>query len=84
MTKQQKYLDFDQYIQQGEPEQKDKAEAWRVAIGLQAVDGLKTSEMIPFALKSNVPVDKILVMFTETLSASSLSASAQSRAVLVV
>ena len=40
----QLYLDFDEYIRQGEPEKKDRAEAWRVAIGLQAVDGLKTSE----------------------------------------
>jgi hypothetical protein len=42
----QQYLDFDVYIRQGEPGKKDRAEAWRVAIGLQAVDGLKTSEKI--------------------------------------
>ena len=42
----QMYLDFDEYIRQGEPEKKDRAEAWRVAIGLQAVDGLKTSEYL--------------------------------------
>ena len=28
------YLDFDEYIRQGEPQQKERAEAWRVAIGL--------------------------------------------------
>ena len=39
-----RYLDFDEYIRQGEPQQRERAEAWRVAIGLQAVDGLKTSE----------------------------------------
>ena len=34
-------LDFDYYIQHGEPSQREKAEAWAVAIGLQDVDGLK-------------------------------------------
>lgn len=37
------YLNFDEYIRQGEPQKRERAEAWRVAIGLQAVDGLKTS-----------------------------------------
>ena len=36
-------LNFDEYIRQGEPQKKERAEAWRVAIGLQAVDGLKVS-----------------------------------------
>lgn len=31
------YLNFDEYIRQGEPAQRERAEAWRVAIGLQAV-----------------------------------------------
>lgn len=35
--------EFDYYIQQGEPSQREKAEAWAVAIGLQDVDGLKPS-----------------------------------------
>ncbi len=30
------YLNFDEYIRQGDPQKKEKAEAWRVAIGLQA------------------------------------------------
>ena len=42
----QLYLDFDQYIRQGEAGQKERAQAWRTAIGLQAVDGLKTSEYL--------------------------------------
>lgn len=29
------YLDFDEYIRQGEPAQRERAEAWRVAIGYQ-------------------------------------------------
>ena len=36
-------LNFDYYIQHGEPSQREKAEAWAVAIGLQDVDGLKPS-----------------------------------------
>ncbi len=40
------YLNFDEYIRQGEPQKKERAEAWSVAIGLQAVDGLKTSEYL--------------------------------------
>lgn len=35
------YLDFEEYIRQGEPDKKEKASIWRTAIGLQAVDGLK-------------------------------------------
>ena len=34
---------LEEYIKQGEPVQIEKSEAWRTAIGLQAVDGLKTS-----------------------------------------
>ena len=37
-------IDFDTYIKMGEPGGKERAEAWKTAIGLQAVDGLKTSE----------------------------------------
>ena len=38
--------DFDKYIRQGEPESKEKAQAWQTAIGLQDVDGLKPSEYL--------------------------------------
>ena len=48
------YLDFDEYIRQGEPQQKERAEAWRVAIGLQAVDGLKTSEYLHETARRNI------------------------------
>lgn len=39
-------IDFDTYIRMGEPGGKERAEAWKTAIGLQAVDGLKTSEYL--------------------------------------
>ena len=53
----QLYLDFDEYIRQGEPDQKEKAEAWRVAIGLQAVDGLTTSEYLQQTARRNIEGD---------------------------
>ena len=42
MDEKELYINFDEYIRQGEPQKRERAEAWRVAIGLQAVDGLKT------------------------------------------
>jgi hypothetical protein len=39
-------MDFEEYIRQGEPEAGEKASAWQAAIGLQAVDGLKTSDYL--------------------------------------
>lgn len=37
---------FKEYIRESEPEKRDKGYAWHTAIGLQAVDGLKTSEYL--------------------------------------
>lgn len=42
----QLYLDFDTYLRQGEPSQREKASIWQTAIGLQKVDGLETSEYL--------------------------------------
>lgn len=39
-------IDFEQYIKQNEPDKKERAYAWQTAIGLQAVDGLKTSDYL--------------------------------------
>lgn len=39
-------MDFDEYIRQGEPQQREKGYAWQTAIGLQAVDGLKPSDYL--------------------------------------
>ena len=39
-------IDFESYIRNGEPDKKEKASAWRTAIGLQAVDGLSTSDYL--------------------------------------
>lgn len=37
---------FREYIKESEPTKRDKGYAWHTAIGLQAVDGLKTSEYL--------------------------------------
>ncbi|MCC8105675.1 MAG: Fic family protein [Clostridiales bacterium] len=37
---------FKEYIKESEPDKREKGYAWHTAIGLQAVDGLKTSEYL--------------------------------------
>ena len=39
-------IDFESYIRGIEPDKKEKASAWKTAIGLQAVDGLQTSDYL--------------------------------------
>jgi len=51
---QQLYIDFDQYIRQGEPDKREKAHAWSTAIGLQAVDGLTTSAYLQETARRNI------------------------------
>ena len=53
MTDEQ-YINFDEYIRQGEPSKRERADAWRVAIGLQAVDGLKTSAYLQETARHNI------------------------------
>ena len=48
------YLDFEEYIRQGEPDKKEKASIWRTAIGLQAVDGLKTSDYLKETARKHI------------------------------
>ncbi len=52
--KKQNILDFDEYIRQGEPSKKEKASIWQTAIGLQAVDGLKTSDYLKEAARKHI------------------------------
>ena len=50
---------FKEYIKQSEPSKRDKGYAWHTAIGLQAVDGLKStraSELIKMLVDSEVIV----------------------------
>ena len=46
--------DLEEYIRQGEPGKVEKSEAWQTAIGLQAVDGLKTSEYLLNTAKEHI------------------------------
>ena len=45
---------FEEYIRQGEASQYEKAQAWKTAIGLQAVDGLTPSAYLVDLAKKNI------------------------------
>ena len=45
---------FLKYIRESEPDKRDKGYAWHTAIGLQAVDGLKTSEYLTRTAVRNI------------------------------
>lgn len=47
-------FELEEYIKQSEPDQIEKSEAWQAAIGLQAVDGLKTSAYLLDTAKEHI------------------------------
>jgi fido (protein-threonine AMPylation protein) len=47
-------FELEEYIKQGEPGKTEKSEAWKTAIGLQAVDGLKTSAYLLDTAKEHI------------------------------
>lgn len=49
--------DFDEYMKFEDPSAKEKAYAWATAIGLQAVDGLQTSEYLQQTAQRNIEGD---------------------------
>ncbi len=49
--------DFEEYIKQGEPGRKEKAQNWQTAIGLQQVDGLKPSAYLIEIARQNIEGD---------------------------
>ena len=59
MSDEQKYTiqGLDEYIRQGEPQQRERSEAWKVAIGLQQVDRLQTSEYLLNTAKRHIEGD---------------------------
>ena len=59
MSDEQKYniQGLDEYIRQGEPQQRERSEAWKVAIGLQQVDRLQTSEYLLDTAKRHIEGD---------------------------
>ena len=54
MKEKELYIDFDEYIRQGEPGQQEKAGYWQTAIGLQAVDGLKVSNYLQDTARKHI------------------------------
>ena len=48
---------FEEYLREKEPQKKEKGYAWQTAIGLQAVDGLETSEYLFDTAKKNIEGD---------------------------
>lgn len=54
MNEEQIYLNFDEYKKVSEPHKRERAEAWRIAIGLQAVDGLQVSEYLKQTARQHI------------------------------
>ena len=48
---------FEEYLKEKEPQKREKGYAWHTAIGLQAVDGLETSEYLISTAKKNIEGD---------------------------
>ncbi len=48
---------FEEYLRQGEPNKAEKAKVWKMAIGLQDVDGLKPSSYLIETAKKNIEGD---------------------------
>ena len=63
------YLNFDEYIRHGDPAQRERAEAWSVAIGLQAVDGLQVSnyllELARRNIEGEITIDEVIELLNE-------------------
>ena len=47
-------FELSEYIKQGEPDKAQRSESWKAAIGLQDVDGLKTSEYLLDTAKEHI------------------------------
>ena len=64
-----RYIDFDEYIVASEPHKRERAEAWSVAIGLQAVDGLQVSDYLLELARRNIEgeitIDEVIELLNE-------------------
>lgn len=62
-------IDFESYIRGSEPDKKENASAWKTAIGLQAVDGLKTSDYLKNAavkhIEGDINIDEVKELINE-------------------
>ena len=65
----QGYMDLDEYIVASEPHKRERAEAWKVAIGLQAVDGLQVSEYLKQTarrhIEGEITIDEVIELLNE-------------------
>ena len=68
-------INFDEYIRHGDPGKREKASAWRTAIGLQAVDGLTVSDYLQETAQRHIEgeisieeVKKLIKTYYETKS----------------
>lgn len=65
-------FELEEYIKQGEPDKAEKSEAWQTAIGLQAVDGLNTSDYLLDTAKEHIEgksqSTRLKSVFTVTMS----------------
>ena len=59
------YQDLNEYIRLGEPNLEEKTVAWQTAIGLQAVDGLSTSDYLLETAKDNIEGKIIGFLYTD-------------------
>ena len=61
---------FKEYIRESEPNKREKGYAWQTAIGLQAVDGLKTSKyLIDTAIRNiegDISIDEAIATMKKT------------------
>ena len=63
MSEKKKYIDFETYERVAEPHKRERVSAWRTAIGLQDVDGLRVSDYLKeIAVKhieGNITIDEV-------------------------
>ncbi|MFI3297530.1 MAG: HTH domain-containing protein [bacterium] len=62
-----KYKDFDEYIRQGEPIARERSYAWKTAIGLQAVDGLRPSDYLLNTAYKHIEGDITILQAQESI-----------------
>ena len=58
-------IDFDTYIRMGEPGGKERAEAWKTAIGLQAVDRVTPTSTPTSLIPFNENIKKLIEIIGE-------------------
>lgn len=75
--------EFEEYIKQGEPHKREKGYAWQTAIGLQAVDGLKTSDyLIQTArhhIEGDITIDEVIKMIDSYYQSKTIRAGIEER-----